>query len=188
MTTAMPMTRFIRGEVLEMLRLGRLLGVGFVEILPIRPAGRAVVQCAHGELTPSAGRDVDRIVRDFNSGREHEDLPSLATPAYLESPERFGCVAGTERLFISTAGDVQPCPLVNLSVGNVVREDFRVINDRLRGLLAKPRREQLCMQLDPAVRQYVSQRPGEIDLPVDERTSCELLKALPASPLPDAYA
>jgi MoaA/NifB/PqqE/SkfB family radical SAM enzyme len=188
MTTAMPLARFTRNDVLAMMRLGKELGVGIVEILPIRPAGRAFVACDHSELVAHGGEDVGSIVAEFNGSRQYAAYPNLNTPAYFEASERFGCVAGTERLFISASGDVQPCPLVNLSVGNVVREDFCAINDRMRSLLPRPRREPLCARLYPAVQDYVSQCPEGIRLPVDEQRSLELLEALPYSPLPDAYA
>jgi hypothetical protein len=46
----MPEERITWDGVYDMMQLGRDLGAGFVEFIPIRPAGRAVIACSHSEL------------------------------------------------------------------------------------------------------------------------------------------
>lgn len=68
-----------------------------------------------------------------------DSLPILSSFAYLESPEAFGCGAGLTHLYIDGSGEVCPCNLVPLSFGNITREPFRAILDRMGCFFRKPR-------------------------------------------------
>jgi MoaA/NifB/PqqE/SkfB family radical SAM enzyme/protein-L-isoaspartate O-methyltransferase len=67
------------------------------------------------------------------------DLPILSSFAYLESPEAFGCGAGLTHLYIDGSGEVCPCNLVPLSFGNITREPFRSILERMGRHFCRPR-------------------------------------------------
>jgi MoaA/NifB/PqqE/SkfB family radical SAM enzyme len=173
-------------HVLNFLRLGKDNGAGFVEIIPIRPAGRAVVQCSHAEL--KCHRVSAEIFRKLNSDPGLTDYPAVNSATYLETPDRFGCVAGSERLYISTAGDVQPCPLVNLAVGNVMNEPLASIVERMRSLLPSPRAERLCSQLSPIIAHRVEEAGGTFDmLPVPPEMGSQILSQLPPTAMPKAW-
>ncbi len=70
---------------------------------------------------------------------QHDDLPILSAFSYLESPEAFGCGAGLMHLYIDGSGEVCPCNLVPLSFGNVARQPFRQILDRMGRHFCRPR-------------------------------------------------
>ena len=113
----------------------------------------------------------------------------MNSPAYFETPNRFGCVAGSERIYLSAGGDVQPCPLVNLSLGNVLRESLSAISRRMRSMISSPRQELLCVQLGPLVSQYVAaSEKTTAKLPVGPESSSEMLRQLPPSALPAGWA
>lgn len=186
LSAAMPEERITWHGVHDMMQLGKDLGAGFVEIIPIRPAGRAIVACSHSELRR---HDVNRqMFKTFNMAPRFTDCPAVNSPAYLETPDRFGCVAGSERIYISASGDVQPCPLVNLSLGNVLDESLASICQRMRSLLSGPRCNLLCSQLGPLVSEYVAEGgQGCAVLPIPPAKSAEILADLPASPTPKAW-
>ena len=187
MTAAMPEERITWDVVEDLLRLGRDIGAGIVEILPIRPAGRAIIKCIHSTLTRHAV--ADEIIKTFNTDPRFRDYPNVNSPAYFETPDRFGCVAGSERIYLSAGGDVQPCPLVNLSVGNVLQESLSSISRRMRSMISSPRQELLCVQLGPLVSQYMAaSEKTTAKLPVDPEGSSEMLRQLPPSALPAGWA
>jgi MoaA/NifB/PqqE/SkfB family radical SAM enzyme len=187
LSAAMPEQRITWDGVQDMMQIGKDLGAGFVEIIPIRPAGRAIVACSHSELRR---HNVNRrMFKTFNTDPRFADYPAVNSPAYLETPDRFGCIAGTERLYISASGDVQPCPLVNLSIGNVLDEPLASICRRMRSLLPVPRSDLLCSQLGPLVSKYVAEGgQGCTVLPIPPDKSTKILASLPASPTPKAWA
>jgi len=186
LSAAMPEERITWHGVHDMMQLGKDLGAGFVEIIPIRPAGRAIVACSHSELRR---HDVNRqMFKTFNMAPRFTDCPAVNSPAYLETRDRFGCVAGSERLYISASGDVQPCPLVNLSLGNVLDESLASICQRMRSLLPGARCNLLCKQLGPLVSEYVAKGGQGCDvLPIPPAKSADILADLPASPTPKAW-
>ncbi len=64
---------------------------------------------------------------------------SVASFAYLESDEMFGCGAGYHHLFNDAVGNVCPCDLTPLSMGNAVDEPLNVIWERMSEWFEKPR-------------------------------------------------
>ena len=126
-------------------------------------------------------------MRKFNRGRDFRHYPLLVSPVYFETAQRFGCVAGNERIFISAAGDLQPCAMVGLSLGNVARESFGAVAGRMHALLPRPRRNLLCTQLQPIIAERTN-AAACAELPLPAPLSREILRSLPASPPPQAFA
>ena len=186
MNAALTPERINQQEILRLMDLAKDLGAGMVDVLFIRPGGRAVVGC--DRLLPEAEdlRVLEQAMALFNKHAEFGDYPVLVSPAYYETPDRFGCVAGNERIFISAAGDLQPCAMVNLSVGNVVKEGFAEVASRLRSLLPCPRRRLVCTQLQPIVRERLRSGAG-VELPLEPSVSLGILRDLPSSDPPGAY-
>jgi len=184
--TALDRERITRDEILNMMKLARDLGAGMVEILFIRPAGRAIVGC-EGMLATEDHRDLlEQAMVTFNKHRKFADFPVLVAPVYFEVPELFGCIAGNERLFISAAGDLQPCAMVNLSIGNVADESFHTVTERMRSLLPCPRKDLVCTHLQPLIAEETGSTAAQ-ELPLPPSESLRLLRDLPESGLPGAY-
>ena len=63
-------------------------------------------------------------------------------PWYNEEPEKFGCMATSgQNVYINSKGDVQPCVLVNASLGNINNKGFKEIWDKFTPLCEHPVRE-----------------------------------------------
>lgn len=65
--------------------------------------------------------------------------PSIACFAWLESDEMFGCGAGYHHLFIDALGNVCPCDLTPLAMGNVLQEPLVDIWTRMAQWFELPR-------------------------------------------------
>lgn len=70
---------------------------------------------------------------------KRNDLPILSSFAYLESAATFGCGAGTSHLYVDGSGEVYPCQQVPTSFGNLSRDSFPTILDRMGEHFTRPR-------------------------------------------------
>lgn len=185
LSACVPQQSIAMGMIDSLIELARSVGAGFLEIIPIRPAGRALIQCSHAELQQ---HDVSRkLFREFNRGARYSDYPAVNSPAYLETPELFGCVAGADRLYISASGDVQPCPLVNLAIGNVRTEPLETICARMRALVQGPRSDLLCSVLGPILHERLGADDPAQAFPVPPEESRAILQSLPPAQTPQAW-
>lgn len=105
-------------HLLEPCPAGRLQGRQ--DVILEEPLARKIL-----ELQSLAARDVS--------------LPILSTYARLESPDSFGCGAGTTHLYVDGGGEVCPCQLVPYSFGNLLQESLPVILERLHRHVPQPR-------------------------------------------------
>ncbi len=135
--------KLIGGELERMHELGRQWGVGEFRVLaPVATGGWA--GCEREMLSDDEMRTLaDFHVRTNRSGR----LPAVACFAYLESAELFGCGAGYHHLFIDAAGEVCPCDLTPLSMGNALARPLAKIWAAMGEVFDRPRRGCLMREL-----------------------------------------
>lgn len=93
----------------------------------------------------------ERILGFQREMADREDMPTLSTFLYLESPDAFGCGAGLTHLYIDGSGEVCPCNLVPLSFGNLTREPLAAILDRMGRHFCKPRTACVGKILSPRI-------------------------------------
>jgi len=142
---SVPFKGFLEKErFFELLRLVQSHGGRELQILE---------PCAVGRL---AGKDLDGMV-DADATRRilelealanlDESLPAVSSFASLESPEAFGCCAGTAQIYIDGSGELCPCNLVPLSFGNVMKEPLAKIVARMRRSFQRPMADCVCKRL-----------------------------------------
>ena len=107
--------------------------------------------------------------------------PAVASFAYLESPELFGCGAGYYHLFLDAAGNVCPCDLTPLSFGNVTAEPLGEIWSRMGRHFARPGCRCLMADLAGGLAE-----DGPLPLP-PEQSQRLCPPRPPRGPLPEAY-
>jgi len=145
---------------------------------------RILAPVATGGLTGCAAAmlsaDEVRTLREFHIRHNRRSTgPAVASFAYLESEEMFGCGAGYHHLFIGAGGDVCPCDLTPLSFGSVRDEPLIDIWKRMERRFDLPRCG--CLMADLA-----SDIHGE--LPLDRARSEALCPPRdPGAPLPEGY-
>jgi MoaA/NifB/PqqE/SkfB family radical SAM enzyme len=121
-----------------------------------------------------------RDVRAFHVAcNARSDGPAVASFARLESPELFGCGGGYHHLYIDVAGNVSPCDLTPLSLGNAFDQPLDQIYRTMADTFAQPRRSCLMRHLAGSL--------GDGELPLGPDRSRELLADLPDEPLPEGY-
>lgn len=97
-----------------------------------------------------------------------DDLPTLSTFGYLESPRAFGCGAGLTHIYLDGTGELSPCNLVPLSFGNVTREGLDAILARMGSCFRQPR----CCCVGKTLARHIPQGA----LPLAPRESRELCR------------
>ncbi len=100
--------------------------------------------CATGNLAGRtdvllSGSERRRIFEYQAEVAADDALPVLSSFAYLEAPEAFGCGAGLTHMYVDGSGEVCPCNLVPLSFGNLTREPFDQILNRMGKFFERPR-------------------------------------------------
>jgi len=166
------------GDLDRLYDLAASWGVGELRVLaPVASGGAA--GCQAFMLSPE-----DRqALRDFHVRRNRANAgPAVASFAYLESAEMFGCGAGYHHLFIDAAGEVCPCDLTPLSMGNACQEPLADIWARMAEHFAKPRTHCLMGSVAALLAQ------GDATLPLPRETSERILTTMPHDgALPGAY-
>ncbi len=92
------------------------LGVQELRIVEAMPCGRLTDCGAELLLSP---RHVDELRRFHVETNRSRRGPKVCAFNHVESPEIFGCGAGTQHLFIEPSGTVCPCDFTPLGFGNV---------------------------------------------------------------------
>jgi len=106
---------------------------------------RLVASVATGEkagcttflLRPEEHEKLANFHRDNNAAKAGG--PTVASSAYLESDEFFGCGAGYNHLFIDSAGEVCPCDFMPLSFGNCTQKPLAEIWKEMNAYFPRPR-------------------------------------------------
>ena len=127
--------RIASGQLERIYRLGADWGVGELRVLaPVATGAARGCEC-FTLMQPQR-----RTLHDFHiSHNRRRGGPAVASFAYLESDQMFGCGAGYHHMFIDAAGQVCPCDLTPLSFGDITREPLADIWDRMGTYFPLPR-------------------------------------------------
>ena len=165
------------GELERMYDMAADWGVGEFRVLaPVATGGW--LACGLEMLSPEEKAAASEFHVMHNRRRGG---PAVASFAYLESPEMFGCGAGYHHLFIDAAGNVCPCDLTPLSFGNVGAEPLAEIWSRMGERFRRP-----------GCRCLMAEMAGGLDesgpLPVSVEQSGNICPCRSGDePLPEAY-
>lgn len=178
---------FYDGTFQRLMEVTRSLGVTIIQLIKPKPSGAWL----GSDLERFSAQDlahVEALVRRYNNTRHYRDYPFVAAQIHDERSDQFGCTAGgTDRFYINAKGDVQPCEFLNISFGNIQREDFDVIYRRMRAVFDIPGDRWLCETCAPDIHQ-LHERSGSGTLPLDEKRSAEIYARWDRGACPDFYA
>ena len=166
-----------------------------IDAFTIWLAGSISTSCGCWNRCPAAGLPRrDRIagcepeqvaeLRQFHRDANRRGRgPKVCAFPEIESPELFGCGAGTFHLFIDPSGNVCPCDFVPLSFGNVADEPWRASFVAWakpcgsRGVIVSCRPTPRGLQLHAAEHGY----------PLPPTVSVQVAAESPAEALPDYF-
>ncbi|MEJ2111113.1 MAG: radical SAM protein [Acidobacteriota bacterium] len=139
--TNMCLTREIinRGDLWSYYDLVKHLKVGFIEMLEPRPCGGYSGVGSDVLLTDEERDKATQFFIQGNTDRRYRDFPLIYYVAYLEAPERMGCMmGGLSHMTIDSGGNVNPCVFLPVTFGNILEEDFTIIYRRMRDQIPRP--------------------------------------------------
>ena len=167
-------------EHTKLYKFAMRLKVQELRLIEPKPCGRLAGQHDSRFLGSEQTATLSRFHREKN--RQGQG-PKVCSFNEVESPELFGCVAGTLHLFIDPAGEVCPCDFTPLSFGNVNDEPLDLIWRRMSETIRQPRRNCL-MKSNASLIQQELQKNGA---PLPNRVSCHIMSQSEEEALPNYF-
>jgi MoaA/NifB/PqqE/SkfB family radical SAM enzyme len=138
------------GDVMEVIELGRRLGVPEVVIFDLVPTGKLLRGDQSQCLTQE---DKDAICRLEDQVNSRTDYPHVISQAHVEGPTGSGCYGAWYQYFATAHGDITPCDFMPLSFGSVREEKLAAIWQRMTTHAACTHHCDHCRMQDPAFRE-----------------------------------
>jgi MoaA/NifB/PqqE/SkfB family radical SAM enzyme len=177
---------FYNGQFEAILDLAKDLGVSIIQLIKPKPSGGWL----GAEMDNFTKEDLDyieKVVFKYNNHREYKDYPFIAAQIVDEKSDLFGCTAGgTDRFYINAKGDVQPCEFLNISYGNITKEDFKDIYIRMRNSFNEPGDLWLCEVCTNKIKETVVENNIKI-LPLNKELSLNVINNWQRGNVPDFY-
>jgi MoaA/NifB/PqqE/SkfB family radical SAM enzyme len=117
--------------------IAREHGAQELRLVEPMPCGNLAEDPEDTFLTPG---HVERLRVFHGETNRKGRMPKVCAFNRIEGPEIFGCGAGTQHLFIDSAGEVCPCDFTPLSFGNVTQEPMGKIWAKMTEAMGNPRR------------------------------------------------
>ncbi|HRY52524.1 MAG TPA: radical SAM protein [Candidatus Portnoybacteria bacterium] len=168
-------------EMVKYLDFIKSLGANEVMVYEPKPSGNLYNA---GEDILFSDKDREELCRlhiKINKDRRFSGLRFFSLN-YFESAKLFGCNAGLTQFYLGTGGEMTPCPLAPLFLGNVKEERLEDIYARFKKVFKQPMK--VCTSIFCAKevsRAYAGQ------LPILKDEAGKILSKLDFSELPDIY-
>lgn len=125
---------FYNGNFEKIMEKAKEFKAVMVQIIKPKPSGAWLgnedISFSDKEL-----EDAKLKINQYNSKKKYIEYPSISAQIIEEDKDVFGCTAGgVDRFYINAKGDVQPCEFLNISFGNISKEDFESIYLRMRNI------------------------------------------------------
>lgn len=122
-------------------------------------------------------------VREFHRATNRSGRgPKVCAFNQIESPEVFGCGAGTQHMFIDATGEVCPCDFTGMSFGNVLRAPLAELWKTMSEAMGNPRRHCFVRKHHRLLLEH-----GEGRFPLAPEPSLKVCAAAGREELPDYF-
>lgn len=144
------------GEYRKVVDLAESLGAHSIQINEIRPVGNANESDNPDIYLSNSDKDV--LIKYFKEQNAGERKIAIVMPWLNEAPDRFGCMATSgQNVYINSTGHVQPCVLLDASIGNIYENSFSEIWNRFIPLCEHPVRECIVHTLHEKINNSIVQ-------------------------------
>lgn len=159
---------FYNGTFEKVMDIAKQFNGAILQLIKPKPAGGWL----ESGVDQFSEEDIDFIrkkVTRFNLEKEYKEYPYIAAMVIEEDKSLFGCTAGaTDRFYINSKGDVQPCEFLNISFGNIKDEIFENIYDKMRKQFHIPGDCLLCEKYSREIfKLYKDHNLKTLPLPID---------------------
>jgi MoaA/NifB/PqqE/SkfB family radical SAM enzyme len=134
--------RFVKEKLIwDMVRIGKEAGVQEIRLRGIIPIGR-ISHIPKGQLLD--GEDNEILLSAVGRIRAEGGSPKISIFEDFESPDKFGCSAGSYHAYVDAGGNLCPCDFVPMHFGNLLEESFEQVWDRVRPRFGTPQKKCLA--------------------------------------------
>jgi MoaA/NifB/PqqE/SkfB family radical SAM enzyme len=142
---------FQNGTFEKIMERAKSFNTAVIQLIKPKPSGNLLGQEGM-EWNEEDRKVVKTAVAKYNSGKACRDYPVISAQIIEEDKDVFGCTAGgTDRFYVNAKGDVQPCEFLNISFGNIMRDDFETVYNRMRACFEVPGEHWLCEKYSGAI-------------------------------------
>lgn len=121
------------GRLWRFFQFAKDLRVGSINLLEPKPYGGYRSEAVAPLFTDEERIAVTDFYQEANRNKKYKDYPLVSYMSYYERPDRFGChMGGLSHFYINCLGDVEPCVYLPVSFGNILKEDFNTIFEKMR--------------------------------------------------------
>jgi MoaA/NifB/PqqE/SkfB family radical SAM enzyme len=121
------------GGLWQFLRFAKDLKVGTINLLEPKSYGSYGYEAVAPLFSDEERITVTDFYQEANRNKKYRDYPLVSYMSYYERPHRFGChMGGLSHFYINCLGDVEPCVYLPVSFGNILKEDFNTIFEKMR--------------------------------------------------------
>ena len=160
-------------------RQAREHGAREVRLLEPLPSGALRhADASNSFLTP---QDRAQLIAFQHQANRRLDMPRVTSFAWTESPEQYGCGAGTQHSYIACNGDLYPCDFVPLAFGNAAHEDIAQLWTAMNRAIGLPKPVCFAFTVQPYVGRATS------PLPLQGQQALSVCAACRADDLPGFY-
>ncbi|MCX6746576.1 MAG: radical SAM protein [Candidatus Pacearchaeota archaeon] len=127
----------------KVMQIAKETGCSIVQLIHEKPAGAWIGK--NDTMQKEYLRKLYNYHLIYNLNKKYKDYPVVSSQVWESTKNNFGCTAGgIERFYVNGNGDVQPCEFVNVSFGNIKKENFLEIYKKMRKVFDKPRTNWIC--------------------------------------------
>jgi len=135
---------FYNGVFEKLMETSKELHAAIIQIIKPKPAG-GWLESGVDQFSDEDFIHIKSFVNTYNGSKAFRDFPAISAQIIEEDRTMFGCTAGgTDRFYINAKGDLQPCEFLNISFGNIYRDNFVTIYKEMRSHFMQPGEAWLC--------------------------------------------
>jgi MoaA/NifB/PqqE/SkfB family radical SAM enzyme/ubiquinone/menaquinone biosynthesis C-methylase UbiE len=147
-----PTRKLLRDDGLQRLvALADEMGIPELQVIEPAPAGRLLE--GDGGFGPDDFEQIRSCMAEVNRRGTGVIMTSVS---HIESPEAFGCGAGTSHIYIDGTGEVSPCNMLPVTYGCVAQEPLPAIVARMQQTFGEPCADCLAFTLHDSIREHAS--------------------------------
>ena len=182
MVSSVATPEFMKEKIyLNIYQLVKKHHVNEYRIIEAMPCGK-LLNNTQSIITPEDINELRNFHRRINSSS-----PATKVCAFnqIESPELFGCGAGTQHMFIDNAGEVCPCDFTPLSFGNFTQTPLSEIWQKMNLAFNLPRRHCFIQTNYKLIARKIQE--NKFKAPLKPETSLEICQNCPFDEMPDYF-
>jgi radical SAM protein with 4Fe4S-binding SPASM domain len=159
------------GDLLKMIALAKDLKVQEIRILETMPSGK-LIKIDQKKILNAKQRE--KLIKIHQKANQVSNNPKVTTFAQIESPNLFGCGAGTQHSYLDAAGNLYPCDFVPMAFGNLKDQPIQTLWQEMNRQIQKPRDR--CLILE--AQNQICKKAQTGGLPIKKSLSKEICKDL----------